>query len=229
MPKVKSNCKRCGKETEFWPSQARSFCSQQCRSQYNAEHGWMPTKPRRGTSIPCAACGKLVYRAKGQSTKRYCSVACAHLGLRAGEDQPCEGCGTLFHVAPSFGDRRFCSRECYDVNRVLGSAIGREHNGRQVIKDHGGYLRIWQPDHPAASNGRVLEHRWVVEQILGRQLRTDEHVHHVNGVKDDNRPENLQVLDAQEHRLLTAAEIKEKRAADTAELAEYRKRYGPLE
>jgi len=38
----------------------------------------------------------------------------------------------------------------------------------------------------------------------------------------------LQVLDAQEHRLLTAAEIKDRRADDAAELAEYRRRFGPL-
>jgi hypothetical protein len=54
-------------------------------------------------------------------------------------------------------------------------------------------------------------------------------VHHINGIKDDNRLENLAVLDAQEHRLLTAAEIKARRSAEAGELAEYRRRYGPLD
>jgi hypothetical protein len=64
----------------------------------------------------------------------------------------------------------------------------------------GGYIYISSPGHPNRDHhGYVFEHRLVVENWLKRYLTPDEHVHHINGVKDDNRLENLEIMSNSEH------------------------------
>jgi hypothetical protein len=62
------------------------------------------------------------------------------------------------------------------------------------VKNKAGYIMVWMPNHPGSNSaGYIFEHRLVMEQSLGRLLLSTEFVHHKNGIKDDNRIENLEL------------------------------------
>lgn len=64
-------------------------------------------------------------------------------------------------------------------------------------KGKGGYTLTYCPDHPYSNRqGYVSEHRLVVERHIGRYLLPTEVVHHINKNRQDNRIENLQLMES---------------------------------
>lgn len=156
----------------------------------------------------------------------------------------CSRCGSdveryASQVAKKQTKRVFCTA-CFLFARTRGLKprrygtsiveLKRMHNGQPVRMDSHGYPYIFEPTFSAdrqwsgLPKGWHFEHRVVMSRTLGRPFQRDEHVHHINGDKTDNRPENLRVLSRQAHKTLHNDEIAHK----LRRLAEYERRYGPL-
>jgi len=118
------------------------------------------------------------------------------------EDKCCPNCGATFR--PRRATSKYCSRPCMWTN-----------NGGQNAKPESwwinakGYIegRIWVDGEQV----RVKRHRLIMERHLGRALSPDDDVHHVNGIKTDNRIENLKVVSHSEHSRITNSERAYKR------------------
>ena len=92
-------------------------------------------------------------------------------------------------------------KHSHSINMPRGKDHWRWKGG---VKIHvRGYRMLKRPGHPRADvNGWVFEHILVLEEKLGRPLLPNEHTHHINGNKQDNRPENLINLLDTEHFIL---------------------------
>lgn len=91
-----------------------------------------------------------------------------------------------------------------------------------------GYVEILKPEHHRArGNGYVFEHILVMEQKLNREIMVNEEVHHLDGDKENNHPDNLVVLNKSDHAKETARVRKERNMFPCTECGEkvYRKPY----
>jgi hypothetical protein len=101
----------------------------------------------------------------------------------AAKDKRCPDCGVRIKYSSTY-----CRKHSQTGSRSTRWKGGRSTNtqGYVVLSDMRG--------HPNAdSDGRVLEHHFVMSQHLGRAIAPDETVHHKNGIRSDNRLENLEI------------------------------------
>jgi hypothetical protein len=119
------------------------------------------------------------------------------------QDLPCseDGCGR-----PQLA-RGLC-RPHYDRWKRTGKVQAPSKARTEGTIDAHGYRRIYRPGHPEAySNGFGVEHRIVMSDLLGRPLVPGENVHHKNGIKTDNRPENLELWISQQPKGARAVDL----------------------
>ncbi len=110
---------------------------------------------------------------------------------RTGKNITCIVCGKIKYLSPSVvSGSKFCSHKCQG-KYYSGSRNARWKNGKTL--NWAGYVLV-------DTNGeQAREHRLLMEKYLGRELRSNEVVHHLNGKRDDNRIENLVIMDKREH------------------------------
>jgi hypothetical protein len=126
--------------------------------------------------------------AEGQRFSRWTVVS---LTTRNPRSYLCRcGCGTQRVVDAArlrAGRSSSCGCITKELNRARSGAKHHAWKGGRCKTDQG-YFRI-----PTGKRNGELEHRIVMSQYLGRPLTSDETVHHINGIRTDNRIKNLEL------------------------------------
>lgn len=161
-------------------------------------------------NVICDYCGVGFHKKPSHiRSKNYCSKACHDNAQFKGDVKECVTCGKEVKVSPSLvRENNFCSNECRlkwlskhvtETMNVPGHSTGHKAPHLTALNRERNPKLALEPDAIRRGNYNTKDHRKAMEKILGRELKPDEDVHHKNGIHDDNRPENLQVMKRGDH------------------------------
>lgn len=165
---------------------------------------------KKGFQRKCLVCGNkfYVYPCK-RDLKFYCSRTCAFMspirnrkiGLANAIALKGKWFPNQFQKGTKIGVGRKKTQE--EIEKIRIASTGRNNwqwkGGRRERK---GYIAFLNPEHPNCDNmGYVREHRLVIEKHLGRYLKHNEVVHHINKNKKDNRIKNLMLFSSNVYHL----------------------------
>lgn len=212
---VQKSCRQCG--TGFLVPQSRAltkfYCTKTCMKEYEKVHG-RPARAVADTIFQCKQCGKDFGIKPGTVTARtnqgkppeYCSRTCVGLARRAGMTEDpnftCVECGKKSPKrkydaegrSKYYSQQKYCDNTCKSLHQLRKAKDRFDNHEFSKSLVGRGYVSIHVPTLITGKKHKLLEHRWVMEQVIGRKLRPEETVHHINGIKTDNRPENLKLF-----------------------------------
>lgn len=181
-----TNCKECG-EIFISKKNYQKFCSKKCCARFHSIN--QDKENKIGTyqrTIICFYCKK---EYNLDRRRKFCSLKCKtkesnERKIRERTNSP-ERRKILDKIA--IKERIRHGRDLTKpIRRVSPKGSGHiNKRGYKIIKKHG---------HPNAHKlGSIGEHIWVMSEYLGRPLRKGENVHHMNGIRNDNRIDNLEL------------------------------------
>jgi len=162
-------------------------------------------------SKKCEFCKKKFFKSKTRGIPswkkaKFCSPRCYFNSLIGKErreyntvryNKTCKGCEKTFRVNYCRRFQKFCSQEC--SQKYHRGKNSYKWKGGEIDDGHG-YVRVKKRNHPYCSNhGYVHKHRLVMEERLGRYLKPEEEVHHLDGNKKNNKISNLLLCKNGEH------------------------------
>ena len=187
---MKIKCSNCGNILDRKPSQIKrnknQFCNLICCGKYYK--GKIFTKEHKRKISKAMKNRKITWGNKISITQKM-------NGTCKGKNNPMYGKHhseeTKLKISNNKERNKKISLALKGIKKPLGEKSHAWKGGKTNSK---GYIYVYSPNHPYSNKKHVAEHRLIVENKIGRYLKKEEIIHHINEKRNDNRIENLMIF-----------------------------------